>query len=105
MGKAPEYSSEEVVQIRSSLHDELFISIVRLAKTEKNSIVYTEFECNEVINDNYRHYALANGVLGISNLPRVLRLNEDRAKIDIESIKNVLYEDVFKATQLWHVNT
>lgn len=104
LGKNPEYSLEEVAQMKVSLHEELFISIVRLAKTNNASIVYTEFECNEIINENYRHYAIADGKLGISNLPRVVRLNEDRTKLDIKSIKEVVYEDIFESNQQWNAS-
>ncbi len=88
-----------------SIHEDLFISIVRLAKTEKNSMVYTEFECNEIINENYRHYALADGKLGISTLPRILRLNEDRNKLSIQLIREALYQDIFKSSQQWSTNS
>ncbi|MBU5616517.1 hypothetical protein KPY62_05240 [Psychrobacter sp. TAE2020] len=104
LGKAPEYSLAEIDQMKLSIHEDLFISIVRLAKTEKSSMVYTEFECNEIINENYRHYALADGKLGISTLPRILRLNEDRSKFSIKLIREALYEDIFKSGQQWSTN-
>ncbi len=104
LGKTPNYSLADIEQMRSSINEDLFISIVRLAKTEPYSMVYTEFECNEIINENYRHYAIADGKLGISSLPRVVRLNEDRTKLDIDSIKEVIYEDIFKSNQQWHAS-
>ncbi len=104
LGKNPEYSLEEISQMRLDVHEQLFISIVRLAKTDSYSIVYAEFECNEIINENYRHYAVADGDLGISNLPRIVRLNEDRTKLDVASIREVMYEDIFKATQQWNTS-
>ncbi|MFC6204878.1 hypothetical protein ACFPZK_09185 [Psychrobacter urativorans] len=105
LGKTPEYSLAEIDQMNLSIHEDLFISIVRLAKTEKNSMVYTEFECNEIINENYRHYALADGKLGISTLPRILRLNEDRNKLSIQLIREALYQDIFKSSQQWSTNS
>ena len=104
LGKTPEYSLADIEKMRSAINEDLFISIVRLAKTEPYSIVYTEFECNEIINDNYRHYAIADGKLGISGLPRVVRLNEDRTKLDIDTIKEVIYEDIFRSNQQWHAS-
>ena len=44
LGKTPDYSLADIEQMRSSINEDLFISIVRLAKTESYSIVYTEFE-------------------------------------------------------------
>lgn len=91
LGKEPEYTVEDIIQTSNSLQENLYISIVRLAKTKKESIVYPEFDCNEIINEKYRHYAIADGNLGVSFLPRVLRLDEDRSKFNIESLKKVVY--------------
>lgn len=104
LGRAPDYSIEDLDETKLSVQEELFIAIVRLAKTEYNSMVYPEFECNEIINENYRHYAIADGKLGVSCLPRILRLNEDRSKFDIEPIKQATYQDIFKSNQNWHMS-
>ncbi len=104
LGKTPEYSLVDINQMRTSINEDLFMSIVRLAKTKPYSVVYTEFECNEITNENYRHYAIANGALGIGTLPRVVRLNEDRSKLDIDSVREVVYEDIFKSNQQWHAS-
>ena len=64
-------------------------------------MVYPEFECNEIINNKYRHYALADGDLGISRLPRVLRLSEDRRRFNSASIKEAVYQDIFESNQEW----
>lgn len=90
LSKIPEYSSREIAQIRLAIQDELFMSIVRLAKTQNKSMVYLEFECGEVINEKYRHYAIADGKLGISRLPRILRLSEDKSKFDLESLQKMV---------------
>lgn len=100
-GKKPDYTLEELVDIKASLQETFFMYVVRLAKTEHFSMVYPEFECNEVVNENYRHYAIADGVSGVSRLPRVLRLNEDRKKFSIESIKEAINQDIFNSNQQW----
>lgn len=102
LGKMPDYTLEEITEMKLTLQEELFISIVRLAKTQNNSMVYPEFECDEIINENYRHYAVADGKLGISRLPRILRLPEDRSKFNIESVRETVDQDIFKSTQEWH---
>ena len=91
LAKKPKYTLEDIIQTSNSLQENFYISIVRLAKTKKGTIIYPEFDCNETINEKYRHYAIADGCLGIGSLPRVLRLNEDRSKFNIESIKKVIY--------------
>ncbi|WP_201530077.1 hypothetical protein [Psychrobacter frigidicola] len=102
LGKMPDYTLEEIFEIKATLQEELFMSIVRLAKTENNGMVYPEFECNIIINENYRHYAIADGKLGISRLPRIVRLPEDKSKFNIESVRKTVDYDIFKSTQEWH---
>lgn len=102
LGKRPRCTLEEIFKEKSLLEQELFISIVRAAKNQKRGMVYIEFEFDQVINENYRHYALADGKLGISRLPRVLRLPEDGKGFNIEDVSHVLNYNIFEANQLWH---
>ena len=99
---APEYSLEDISQMEQSLQEDFFMSTVRLAKIQNESMIYVEFECNSIINEQYRHYAIADGKLGISRLPRILRLNEDKSKFNIQSIRDVIYQDIFKSNQQWN---
>jgi len=73
-----------------------------MAKSQNRGMVYIEFECDEIINKTYRHYALADGELGISRLPRVLRLSEDKREFNIDYISQVVNQNVFEANQLWY---
>ena len=91
LGKQPKYTLDDIIKTSDSLQENCYISIVRLAKNKKESIIYPEFDFNETINDKYRHYAIADGNLGIGCLPRVVRLNEDRSKFNIESVKKIIY--------------
>lgn len=102
LGKMPDYTLEEIFEIKATLQEDLFMSIVRLAKTKNNGMVYPEFECNIIINENYRHYAIADGKLGISRLPRILRLPENRNMFNTESVRKTVDYDIFKSTQEWH---
>lgn len=99
--KRPRYTLEEILKEESFLEKELFISIIRMGKSQKRGMVYIEFEFDEVINEDYRHYALADGKLGVSRLPRVLRLPEDHKKFNIEDISQVVNFNIFEANQLW----
>ncbi|WP_201557134.1 hypothetical protein [Psychrobacter sp. 72-O-c] len=103
LGREPNYTLEEIAKEKLLLKKEVFRSIVRMAKSQNKGMVYIEFECDEIINKNYRHYALADGQLGISRLPRVLRLSEDKREFDIESIRQVVNHNIFEANQLWHI--
>ncbi|MGO2232318.1 hypothetical protein [Psychrobacter sp.] len=100
-GKAPEYSLEDIAESQQAMQEELFMFIVRMAKNKHKGIIYPEFEYNEVINDKYRHYALADGEMGISRLPRVLRLSEDKSRFNIGALKDTLYQDIFESNQEW----
>ena len=100
-GKAPSYTLEEIEEAERSLQNELFLSIVRTAKTYNRTIVYPEFECNEIINDDYRHYALPDGDSGFSRLPRIIKLPENREKFSIHTIKQTLNYDIFSSNQQW----
>src|SRR5699024_1351744 len=101
LGRKPRYTLEEINKEKLNLKKEVFISIVRMAKNQKRGMVYIEFECDEIINKEYRHYALADGELGVTRLPRVLRLPEDKREFDIDYIAQVVNQNVFEANQLW----
>lgn len=100
-GKTPNYSLEDIIETEQSVNEDLFIFIVRMAKNQNKGMVYPEFECNEIVNEKYRHYALADGELGISRLPRVLRLSENRSRFNADSIKEAVYQDIFESNQEW----
>lgn len=102
LGKKPNYALKDIAKEMSLLKQDIFTSIVRMAKNQEKGMVYIELECDEIINKKYRHYALADGQLGISRLPRILRLPEDPRKLNIESINQVVNHNVFEANPLWH---
>lgn len=72
-----------------------------MAKNQDKGIIYVEFECDEMINNNYRHYALADGPLGISRLPRIFPLPENHRQLNIEFISQLVNDNVFEANPLW----
>lgn len=101
LGRKPSYTLDDLAKRKLMIKKEIFVSIVRLAKSENHGMIYLEFECDEIINENYRHYALADGELGISRLPRVLRLPEDKVKFDTESIRDAVNHNIFESSQPW----
>ena len=102
LGRRPNYTIEEIAKEKLILQEDIFMSIINLAKNKSEGMVYIEFECDEVINKNYRHYALADGELGISRLPRVLRLPEDRKRFNTETIREVINQNIFESSQSWN---
>ena len=101
LGKTPSYSLDDIIETEQLVHEDLFMFVVRMAKNKNKGLIYPEFECNVIVNDKYRHYALADGELGVSRLPRILRLNEDRSQFSTDYIKEAVYEDIFESNQEW----
>ena len=101
VGRKPNYTLNDIKKEKLLLKKDVFMSIVRMAKTQDKGIIYVEFECDEMLNDNYRHYALADGQLGISRLPRILQLPENHRKLNIEFISQLVNDNVFEANPLW----
>lgn len=99
--KAPKYSLEELTQYRHQLNENLFMSIIRLAKDQKQLIVYPEFECNIIIDENFRHYAFIDGELGLTRLPKLLFLPEKRDSFDFQTVRQQINADVFRTNQEW----
>lgn len=99
--KAPKYSLEELTQYRHQLSENFFMSIIRLAKDQKQLIVYPEFECNIIIDENFRHYAFIDGELGLTRLPKLLCLPEKRDSFDFQTVRQQINADVFRTNQEW----
>ena len=99
LGRKPRYTIEDISKEKLDLKKEFFLSIIRMAKTQKIGMVYIEFECDEIINKNYRHYAIADGELGISRLPKVLRLPEDKEDFNIDHISQAVNQNIFESNQ------
>ncbi len=94
--RQPDYTMEDIQQEALKLSENLFMFIVRLEKHHRRFMAYPEFEIYKSFNDNYRHYAFANGVMGIDRLPKLLRLPEDKKQFQIRSVQQVVYYDVIK---------
>lgn len=101
LGRKPNYTLKDISKEKLLVKKDIFMSIVRMAKNQDKGIIYVEFECDEMINNNYRHYALADGQLGISRLPRILQLPENHRKLNIEFISQLVNDNVFEANPLW----
>ena len=68
---------------------------MRLAKKHNDNIIYVEFDCNEILNEHYRHYAIADAKMAIARLPKLLRLPEDKRTFDIQKINEAIHHNVF----------
>lgn len=95
VGWQPRYDFEDIEHSKKQLKNEFFLSIVRLAKSHTDNIIYLEFDCDETVNEYYRHYAIANDKMVITRLPKVLRLPEDKEMFDVQKINEAIHHNVF----------
>lgn len=97
IGRLPNYTLEDIEHSKDAVNEEFFLDIIRLAKTYTNNMIYLEFDCNEILNEYYRHYAIADEKMVITRLPKVLRLPEDKKAFNAQEIKKAINHNVFIA--------
>lgn len=95
VGGQPKYSLEDIKNSKDKVKNDFFLSIVRLAKKQTENIVYLEFDCNEILNEYYRHYAIADDKTIVARLPKMLRLPEDKRTFDVERVNDAIHHNVF----------
>lgn len=91
----PKYTMEELKEAKKDLNDEFFVDIVRIAKEHKQAVVYVEYETDFTINEDFRHYAIANESYGITRLPYIISLPEDRERFSLEDLQDDVYWEIF----------
>lgn len=94
--RAPDYTMEEIREEEYKELEKFFLFIVRLEKTKRDIVVYPELEIYKSFNEEYRHYAFADGRLGVGRLPKVVRLTEDRSRFRIQDVQKVVYFDILR---------
>lgn len=92
----PKYTLEELTEAKQNLDKEFFVDIVKIAKEHRQAIVYVEYETDFEINENFRHYAIANDTYGVTRLPYIISLPEDRELFSLEDLENNVYWGIFK---------
>ncbi len=97
-GKAPDFTLEDIQDEAQKIGEQLFIYIVRLEKKYRHLMIYPEYDFYQQADENYRHYAFADGTMGITRLPKLVRLPEDRSQFSVDELRNVLKFDVAKAS-------
>lgn len=97
----PKYTIEELKEAKKDLNETFFIDIVRHAKKYKQAMVYMEYETDFEINEDYRHYAIANESQSLARLPYIIALPEDRERFSLESLEDDVYWETFN--QIYNV--
>ena len=78
-----------------------YLDLVKVPKKHDETTVYLEFESLISINQTERHYAFVNGDNGVSALPILIQLPEDKEKFNLQQVSNTLHFDLTKARQKW----
>lgn len=92
---------EEVRQEITTTRRNCFLSIVRIPKRYPKVSVYLEFEDLAPVDEKVRHYAFPGGDNGLSLLPYLVQLPENKDEFDIRQLRKVIEFDIFKSAQRW----
>lgn len=93
----PDDVRSEIAEVRR----DAFLAIIRVPKRYPKICVYLEFEDLCEVDDSKRHYAFPDGNNGLSLLPRLVELPEDKEQFDIRTMRKLLEFDLFKSAQKW----
>ncbi len=96
--KAPDFTLEDIQEEAQKIYEQLFIYIVRLEKKQRHLMIYPEYEFYQQADENYRHYAFADGTMGITRLPKLIRLPEDRSQFSVDELRNTINFDIARAS-------
>lgn len=88
---------QKTAQIKKNAHQE----ILRIQRRFPSLIIYLESESLISINHKERHYAFPTGDNGITRLPILIQIPEDKASFDLQSICNSVNFDLNLANQKW----
>ena len=78
-----------------------FIDIIRVPKNHPSTTVFLEYEAEISINEKERNYAFSVGENGITRLPIMVQLPEDRSKFNLNEVYHNLNFDINLANQKW----
>ncbi len=96
-GNAPDYTMEDIQNESQQVHEQLFVYVNHLVKNKHDIIISPEYEFYQQVDETHRHYAFADGKLGVERLPKLIRLPEDTTQFNVDELRQALSFDVFKA--------
>lgn len=95
---------DHISQLKDSnvqLRQNTYLDIIRIPKKHPELTSYLEFEALISINQKERHYAFACGDNGVTHLPLLVQLPEDRNLINLTDIYQSLEFDLKLSSQKW----
>lgn len=106
--KKTENHELKINQLKQNLievRDRCYIRIIAIQKQASQESVYMEAKnLISVIDSKVRHYAFANGENGVTRLPLLLQLPEDRNNFNMQSILMALNYDFLLSAKSWKLS-
>lgn len=106
--KKTENHELKINQLKQNLievRDRCYIRIIAIQKQASQESVYMEAKnLISVIDSKVRHYAFANGKNGVTRLPLLLQLPEDRNNFNMQSILMALNYDFLLSAKSWKLS-
>ncbi|WP_349929848.1 hypothetical protein ABJ384_14735 (plasmid) [Acinetobacter sp. A1-4-2] len=100
-----ELKINELKQNLIEVRDRCYIRIIAIQKQASQESVYMEAKnLISVIDSKVRHYAFANGENGVTRLPLLLQLPEDRNNFNMQSILMALNYDFLLSAKSWKLS-
>lgn len=100
-----ELKINELKQNLIEVRDRCYIRIIAIQKQASQESVYLEAKnLISVIDSKIRHYAFANGENGVTRLPLLLQLPEDRNNFNMQSILMALNYEFLLSAKSWKLS-
>ncbi|OTG57754.1 hypothetical protein B9T29_14840 [Acinetobacter sp. ANC 3903] len=97
-----EFKINQLKQNLIEVRDHCYLRIIAMQKQASQESVYLEAKnLIPVIDSKLRHYAFANGENGVTRLPLLLQLPEDRDSFNMQSILMALNHEFLLSTKSW----
>lgn len=106
--KKPENNEFKINELKQNLvdiRDRSYLRIITMQKQATQESVYLEAKnLIPVIDSKVRHYAFANGENGVTRLPLLLQLPEDRNNFNMQSILLALNYEFLLSAKAWGIS-
>jgi len=90
---------ESVQQELDIANHKCLVSLIKICKRFNQVSVYLEHEDLKTVDETKRHYALPAGIRGISQLPKLIILPEERSAFNLNAVESALLFDALRKKQ------
>ena len=100
-----EFKINELKQNLVDIRDRCYLTIITIQKQATQESVYLEAKnLIPVVDSKMRHYAFANGENGVTRLPLLLQLPEDRSNFNMQSMILALNYEFILSAKAWGIS-